>query len=96
MIANNTVFSSAITDEVGNVNAGYLALYFAMAIIIGFVIPMMVVGAFAQMAYTPDHKFAVQDLGIGIGAAATGFSLVIGAIAGFLMGDKPTATKTTP
>lgn len=84
-----SVFRSAITNDDGDVDSGYLAMFVLMIMVTG-AIPLMCIGAFIAMWLAPDHRFAVQDLGIGIGAVCGGFATAIGAIGVFRMGDKPT------
>ena len=84
-----SVFRSAITDSAdGSVDAGYLALYWVMCVTVS-TIPVLCVLAAIAMWLDPEHKFPVQDLGIGIGAVCTGFGVAVGAVGAFRMGDKP-------
>lgn len=86
-----SIFRSAITNNEGDVDSGYLALFVLMTMVTG-AIPLMCIGAFIAMWIGADHKFAVQDLGIGIGAVCGGFATAIGAVGLFRMGDKPVPT----
>ena len=87
-MAKKSVFRSAITDKDGDVDAGYLALYWIMAVVIT-AIPLMCAGTAIQMWLSPTHTFTVQELGIGIGSVCTGFGVAVGAVGAFRMGDKP-------
>lgn len=85
------VFRSAISNDQGEVDAGYLAMAVLMVIVTG-AIPAMCIGTFVAMWFDPAHKFAVQDLGIGIGAVCGGFATAIGAVGVFRMGDRSHST----
>ncbi|HEY6028603.1 MAG TPA: hypothetical protein VIV09_17035 [Pseudolabrys sp.] len=82
-----SVFQSAIRGEDGEVDAGYLAIAVAGILILG-AIPVMCLGSFGQMWFSPDHHFPVQELGIGVGSVCGGFGAVCGAVGMFRMGDK--------
>jgi phosphate/sulfate permease len=84
------IFESAIDDGHGQVDAGYLAIAVALVIILG-AIPWMCVGALLQLAFSSDHHFAGQELGIGIGSVCGGFAAVCGAVGVFRAGDKDRA-----
>lgn len=96
------VFRSAITGDDGRVDAGYLALFWLMAVVIT-AIPFMCVFTAVAMWIDPASKFDVQGLGIGIGGVCTGFGVAVGAVGAFRLGDKPreptrsskTTTETT-
>ncbi len=89
---SQSIFRSAITDGNGDVDAGYLAMFALMALVVG-AIPIMVIGAFLAMWFDPTHEFNVKDLGIGIGAVCGGFATAAGGIGMFRAGDKPRTTK---
>lgn len=93
-----SVFREAISDGAGSVDAGYLAMYWAL-------IGWSVSGLFILMAgmlaiwRSPNDaaSFAqvgavIQNIGIAIGAISTGFAAVVGAVGLFRAGDKPHAT----
>ena len=84
---NGSVFRSAIRGNDGEVDAGYLALFWIMAVVIT-AIPFMCIFAMVAMWLDPEHKFDVQGLGIGIGSVCTGFGVAVGAVGAFRMGDK--------
>lgn len=86
-----SIFSSAITGADGQVDAGYLAMFAVMLIVMGAV-PSMCIGTFLAMWYAPDHRFDVQSLGVGIGAVCGGFATAIGAVGLFRAGDKEKKT----
>lgn len=81
------VFRSAITGNDGSVDPGYLGLYWVMFVTTGS-IPIMVAAALIAQYFDPLHAFEAQALGIGIGAACTGFATAAGAVGLFRMGDK--------
>jgi len=89
------LFDSAVRGTDGEVDAGYLALFCLMVVVLG-VIPLMCLGALVQMWKSPTHLFDVQSLGIGVGAVCTGFAAAIGGVGAFRMGDKPRAPVVTP
>lgn len=82
-----SVFQSAIRGEDGEVDAGYLAMYVITMIVLG-AIPAMVAGSVLAAVLSPEHRFAVQDLGIGIGSVCTGYGVALGAVGLFKAGDK--------
>lgn len=82
-----SVFQSAIRDESGEVDAGYLAMYVVTMIVLG-AIPAMVAGSLISALMGADHRFDVQGLGIGIGSVCTGYGVALGAVGLFRMGDK--------
>lgn len=81
------VFRSAVDDGEGQVDAGYLAIAVAGAIVLG-AIPVMVVTALVVAVLSQDHHFAAQELGIGIGSVCGGFATVCAAVGAFRWGDK--------
>lgn len=86
------IFESAIDDGAGQVDAGYLAIAVALVIILG-AIPAMCAGSIVSMVLAPDHRFPVQELGIGIGSVCGGFAGVCGAVGLFRAGDKDRAPQ---
>lgn len=86
-----SVFRSAITDATdGTVDAGYLSLFWIMAVVIT-AIPFMFIFTAVAMWLDPKHQFDVQALGIGIGSVCGGFGVAVGAVGAFRLGDKPRA-----
>lgn len=85
-----SVFRSAITGSDGEVDAGYLALFWTMVAVLG-AIPMMIGVETLALFIGAERRFHVQDLGIGIGSVCTGAGVVIGAVGAFRAGDKPRA-----
>lgn len=81
------VFKSAVTGSDGSVDPGYLGLFWVMFVTTGS-IPVMVIAALFAQYFDPLHQFHAQELGIGIGAACTGFATAAGAVGLFRMGDK--------
>lgn len=95
---NVPIFRSAITGEDGQVDAGYLALFWVLVLVVG-AIPVMCVGTLAAMYFDAHHVFKAQELGVGIGAVCTGFAAAIGGVGLFRAGDKthpqqPSSTTT--
>jgi hypothetical protein len=86
--SSRSTFRSAVTGDDGEVDAGYLALYWTMAVVMG-AIPIMCIGAVVAMFITTAHEFKVQDLGVGIGSVCAGLGVAIGAVGAFRAGDKP-------
>lgn len=89
-----SIFRSAITGDDGLVDAGYLSLFWIMAVVIT-AIPFMCLFTAVAMWLDPAHKFDVQALGIGIGGVCTGFGVAVGAVGAFRLGDKPRANTVT-
>jgi hypothetical protein len=89
------IMESAITGSDGEVDAGYLALFWLMWLIIG-VIPLMVLGSFYAMYHHATRVFDAQGLGVGIGAICGGFAAAVGGIGAFRMGDKPRQVAAAP
>lgn len=83
----NSVFRSAITGDDGEVDSGYLALYWLLVVVIG-VIPVMCVGAVCAMWNDPAGHFDAQGLGIGVGSVCAGFATAAGGVGIFRRGDK--------
>jgi hypothetical protein len=86
-VRGDSVFRSAITDDAGEVDAGYLAMYVITMIVLG-AIPAMVVGTLIAMWLSPEHRFEVQGLGVGIGSVCGGYGMALGAVGLFRAGDK--------
>lgn len=91
---NGSIFRSAIEGDDGRVDAGYLALFWIMAVVIT-AIPFMCTFTAIAMAIDPFHKFDVQGLGIGIGSVCGGFGVAVGAVGAFRLGDKRRDGATT-
>lgn len=91
------IFRSAVTGSDGEIDSGYLAMFWGMVIVLN-AIPFMCVFAAIGMWLDPVHKFDVQGLGIGIGSVCGGFGVFLGAVGAFRMGDRermPVTTTTT-
>lgn len=85
-----SIYLSAIRDRDGTVNVGYLILFRMLRLLVGVVIFMCAVGAFAvyKEQTTATVVAVLGALGTAIGIAAGGmFSTAIAAIAAFLWGD---------
>jgi hypothetical protein len=85
---NGSIFRSAVKGADGEVDAGYLALFWIMVAVIT-AIPLLLVVATVKMVLDAAHSFDVQAIGIGIGSVCTGFGVAVGAVGAFRMGDKP-------
>lgn len=83
-----SVFRSAIVDADGSVDAGYLSMFWAL---IGWSVNNVIILIIAAcvVKLVPDASALVQNTGIALGANATGFAAVLGAVGLFRMGDKP-------
>jgi hypothetical protein len=81
ILTKRSVFRSAITGSDGEVDAGYLAMFWLMAVVIG-IIPIIVGVALWKGSN-------VQDLGVAVGSICGGFGVAVGAVGAFRMGDKP-------
>lgn len=93
---NASVFRSAITDDNGAVDAGYLALFWTMAVTVSAVPFLLVVAAVAIYNAPEIAPETIQSTGVAIGAICTGAGMVIGAVGAFRMGDKPRAAIAAP
>lgn len=88
-----SVFRSAIEGSDGQVDAGYLALFWSLMTIIA-VILAMVFYAGLRLWLDPAHPFDPQGLGTGIGAVGVAFATIVAAVGAFRMGDKPRGGTT--
>lgn len=83
-----SVFRSAITDNDGQVDAGYLALFWTMSVTVGAIPFLLIVAGVAIYHAADKAPEIIQSTGIAIGAICTGAGVVIGAVGAFRMGDK--------
>ena len=86
-----SVFLSAITDDKGGVDAGYLALFWAL---VGWSISsgvLLLAGAFVVFFKSGEPGAAIQNTGVALAAISGGFATVVGAGGLFRAGDKPRA-----
>ena len=67
-----SVFRSAIQGDDGSVDAGYLALYWTMAVTVSAVPVVAVAGAISAFMHTEQAGAILQGAGIAIGAICTG------------------------
>lgn len=84
-----SVFISAITGADGLVDAGYLALFWTMAVTVSAIPIVLFIGAIAAHHQPEKSAEIIQATGVAIGAICTGAGVVIGAVGAFRMGDKP-------
>lgn len=80
------VYLSAIKDDNGAVNVGYLVLLRSGRATI-IVIATMVIGSLAEMWLSTTHAFNVQPLGVAIAAVLAAYGALLGGVAAFLWGD---------
>lgn len=90
-----SVFRSAIQDEDGQVDAGYLALFWTMAATVTAIPWVAAVGGIIALRDATQAGAILQNVGIAVGAICTGAGVVIGAVGAFRMGDKPRLGTTT-
>lgn len=91
-----SIFRSAITDENGDVDAGYLGLYVVIVIILGS-IPAAIALSATRMFILPDHPLDLVGIGAVIAGAGAAFGTAAAGVGLFRAGDKPragTATQT--
>lgn len=84
-----SIFRSAITDGSGNVDSGYLSMFW---VLVGWSVNNVIILFIAAIAayHIPiSAPKILQNMGIALGANAGGFATVIGAVGMFRMGDKP-------
>ncbi len=84
-----SVFRSAIGGDDGRVDAGYLALFWTMAVTVGVIPIVALVGVYVAYKNPDKAGEILQQTGVAIGAICTGAGVVIGAVGAFRMGDKP-------
>jgi hypothetical protein len=90
------IFRSAITDENGDVDVGYLALIWGL---IGWGVAVGVVltaGGFSVYRHPDKAAEIIQSIGVAVGAVSGGFATMLGAVGLFRMGDKPHAEPIPP
>lgn len=87
-MTNKSVFQSAIRGQDGEVDAGYLGMFWAMGGTLG-AIPVLLAMALLAVYVKPDTAAQIiQATGIAIGACCTGFGAAAAAVGLFRMGDK--------
>jgi hypothetical protein len=92
-VRGDSIFRSAVTGDDGEIDAGYLSLFWVMAAVLG-AIPVLLIVALIGVGH--DNVAAVlQATGIAIGAACTGLGVSVGAVGAFRAGDKPRAGVAT-
>lgn len=94
-----SVFRSAIKGSDGEVDAGYLSLFWTMAATVSSVPIIVIAGAVSAFGHPEQAGAILQGTGVAIGAVCTGAGVVIGAVGAFRLGDTkhapPTMTTTT-
>lgn len=85
------IFISAITDEEGRVDAGYLALFWTMFTCLNAIGVILAMGGWAifKLSDAKEAGAILLQVGGAIGACCTGAGVVIGSVGAFRMGDKP-------
>ncbi len=83
-----SVFRSAIQGDDGRVDAGYLALFWTMAVTVGVIPIVAFVGVYVAYRNPDKAGEVLQQTGVAIGAICTGAGVVIGAVGAFRLGDK--------
>lgn len=87
---NRSIFRSAITDENGDVDAGYLGLYVVMLLVLG-TIPSTILLAVVRMMIAKDNPLDLVGIAAVIGAAGAAFGTAAAGVGIFRVGDKPRA-----
>ncbi|HQR20129.1 MAG TPA: hypothetical protein PKV98_04645 [Burkholderiaceae bacterium] len=85
------IFFSAITDEKGRVDAGYLALFWTMFTCLNAIAFILVMGGWAiyKLQDSKEAGTILLQVGGAITACCAGAGTVIGAVGLFRAGDKP-------
>ena len=93
--SDESVFHSAVKNRDGDVDAGYLAVFYAL---LGWGVNNVVILILAYLAMEKaiDVGALVQNTGIALGANATGFGVVVGAVGLFRKGDQEKPTPLAP
>ncbi len=91
--ARPPIFRSAISDDSGGVDAGYLAMVWGLIVWSTCSIATVITGATSVIARTEDAAAIIQATGIALGAEAGAFAAMLGAVGLFRMGDKPRAAS---
>lgn len=93
-----SLFRSAVTDHHGEVDVGYLALFWGM---IGWSLGLTFSiggGVYALAQAVADHGEIIKDVGTSIGYVSGGFATMLGAVGLYRLGDRapaPAVTTTT-
>jgi hypothetical protein len=84
-----SVFHSAVKNKEGEVDPGYLAVFWTLVAwsIHNIVILGLATWAMIKLGTGVDAGAIIQNTGIALGANATGFGVVIGAVGLFRAGD---------
>ena len=93
---SKSVFRSAIEGDDGRVDAGYLALFWTMAVTVSAIPIVVMSGAILAWRSGPEQVASIlQSAGVAVTAICGGCGVVIGAVGAFRLGDKPHAGTTT-
>lgn len=92
-VRDNSFFRSAVFGDDGEVDSGYLSMFWAL---IGWSVNNLLILIVASLVANKENGAAViQATGVALGANAGGFAAVLGAVGLFRMGDKPRAGVAT-
>lgn len=89
MKPKGSIFRSAITDDKGDVDVGYLSLLWGL---VGWGVAVFVIlgaGMFAIYRHPDKADGIIQAMGLAIGTTSGGFATMLGAVGLFRIGDKP-------
>jgi hypothetical protein len=90
------IFISAITDEKGRVDAGYLALFWTMFTCLNSIAVILAMGGYAifKLSDMKEAGAILLQVGGAITACCAGAGSVIGAVGLFRAGDRPRKEPT--
>lgn len=88
---NKPIFRSAITDENGDVDVGYLALMWGLIGWSSSVVVVLGIGIFAVWRDHMQTAGVLSAMGTAQISISTGFAAMLGAVGLFRFGDKPRA-----
>lgn len=97
MRRSKSVFRSAVEGPDGEVDAGYLALYWSMAVTVTLAPIVVAIGFWMAFVKPPEQAEKIlSSMAMIIGALGVQCAGVIAAVGAFRMGDKPRTPQSEP